>query len=107
MILSRNSPMTQRDIQKFRARLQQPYTKAQHQLLRTISGSTRYQILVLLRAKPAGMTVTDMAKVLRGSLSRISHQMRILRSRKLVAAQRRRREVIYRAVKNPVVDALL
>lgn len=45
----------------------------------------RYRILTILRASPNGLTISEIAKVFRVSLSRISHQMRILESARLVA----------------------
>jgi DNA-binding transcriptional ArsR family regulator len=63
--------------------------------LRVVAGPTRYKILVLLGAKPSGMTVSDLAGILSASLSRVSHQMRILRKYGMVASVRRGRTITY------------
>lgn len=81
---------------KLRRRLQESVIRQRYATLRAISGSTRYKILVMLHYQPEGLTVTEMARTLNSTLSRISHQMRILRRYKIVKSTPRRREVVYR-----------
>lgn len=56
-------------------------------LFKVLSGSVRFRILVLLRMYPKGMTVGDISDVLSGSVSRISHQLSILKKAGLVYAE--------------------
>lgn len=60
------------------------------------SGSTRFKIILLLGYSKQGFTVTELAGILNASLSRISHQLRILRKNKFVTATGKNRETIYR-----------
>jgi DNA-binding transcriptional ArsR family regulator len=65
-------------------------------ILRALCGPMRYQILVALRASgSAGLTVTELSLVLDASLSRISHQLAILRRHRLVVAKSKNRETMY------------
>ncbi len=75
--------------------LSTPFVKECYRVIRAICGPIRYKIVVLLRAERAGLTVTELASSLGSSLSRVSHQLRILRQAKLVKAVRRNREVVY------------
>lgn len=67
-------------------------------LFKVLSGSLRFRILVLLRAHPAGLIVGDIANVLGGSISRISHQLSILKKIKLVTATGLDHQVRYQIV---------
>ncbi len=66
-----------------------------YRVVRTICGPLRYKIICLLSANARGLTVTELAETLGSSLSRVSHQLRILRVGKLVRAERQNRQVIY------------
>lgn len=72
-----------------------PTAKECYVVLRAISGPLRYRIVLLLAGARRGMTVTALADALGSSLSRVSHQLRILRQAKVVSATRRNREMIY------------
>lgn len=61
-----------------------------------LCGKTRFKIALVLMHYREGLTVTELSKILNASLSRISHQLRILRAHKLVLARRKNREVIYK-----------
>src|SRR3990167_6739347 len=65
-----------------------PAYRQQYRTIRALSGPMRYRILTILRAAPQGLTISEMARVFRVSLSRISHQMRILESARLVKGNR-------------------
>lgn len=56
-------------------------------LLKVLSGSLRFNILILLRSRPNGMTVGEIAETLNGSTSRISHQLSILKKIGLVSSE--------------------
>ena len=45
--------------------------------------------------RAAGLTVTELAKILNMSVSRVSHQLRILREHNLVSAKKINRETLY------------
>ena len=64
-------------------------------LFKVLSGSVRFRILVLLRAHPKGMSVGDIAEVLEGSVSRISHQLSILKKMSLVTGMGTDHQVRY------------
>lgn len=64
-------------------------------LIRVLCGPVRYKILALLSAHKPGLRVTDLASVLHASLSRVSHQLRILRKYDLVVASGTNRETLY------------
>lgn len=66
-----------------------------YKVLRAVGGPLRYKIVCLLSASPRGMTVTALAETLGSSLSRVSHQLRILRQGDIVMHARRNREVVY------------
>jgi len=87
-------------ITKLRKHLDQRKMKDYYNMIRVISGPVRFKILIMLSRSPKGLSVTDIARTLNGSLSRISHQMRILKRSKLVAAQRDSRSMIY-SLENP------
>jgi len=66
------------------------------QILRALCGPMRYQIIVALRSSGSdGLNVTQLSKVLHASLSRVSHQLAILRRHRLVRAKRKNRETVY------------
>jgi DNA-binding transcriptional ArsR family regulator len=67
-----------------------------HGLLRTVSGLSRYRILLILSARKKGMKVNDIAFVLGASPSRVSHQMKILKRWGIVVGIKDGREVLYR-----------
>ena len=87
--------MHTKDVQKFRKALTDRNLKARFAILRAVSGTGRLNIVALLHMQPEGMTVTDIARILRASTSRISHQMKILRKHGLVRALPNGREKIY------------
>jgi len=87
--------MTQQGIHQLKKAAFSKKTKKTLAHLRVISGSGRFRILVLLKERPAGLRVTEIAEILNASTSRISHQMRILRKNRMVSAEPIGREKIY------------
>ena len=59
-------------------------------------GPTRFKIILLLGHHQQGLNVTELAEILNFSLSRISHQLRILRKNKFVTASGTNRETVYK-----------
>lgn len=57
----------------------------------------RFKIMVALRHHPDGLTVSEIAEILEAPISRVSHQLAILRKRKFVKRRRNNRERIYTA----------
>ena len=88
--------MTTATITGLRRRLRQPAIIGKYVTLRAVSGSTRFKIMVMLHTHRQGLTITEMAEVLQNSLSRVSHQIRILRQRQIIISTRRHRQVTYR-----------
>jgi len=67
-----------------------------YKILRVIGGSTRFKIIVLLRRNKKGMNVTTLSETLNASLSRISHQLKILKRNNLIESIGKNRETIYK-----------
>ena len=80
---------------------------AQHlaDLFKTLGDPTRIKILSLL-TKTEEMRVYDIADSLTMGQSAISHQLRVLRSARLVKFRRDGKEVYYKAVDSPMVRQL-
>ena len=87
--------MSEEKLRKYKVKLTEKKTRDRYAFLRTVSGSMRYKILVLLESEPKGMIVSDLADILGASLSRVSHQMRILREHHVVSAARANRTAKY------------
>lgn len=87
--------MDQRLKKELQKSLQTKEFKGSHKLLRAVCGPTRYKIIHLLKQNPIGLTVTDMAQILNSSLSKVSHQIKILKEYKLISARGQNRETIY------------
>ena len=96
--------MTNATLTQLRQQLQEPLIKQKHANLRAVAGSTRFKILIMLHDQPTGLTVTEMATVLHSTLSRVSHQMKILRQHKIVGSVPRHREVVYRLRRRARLD---
>ena len=64
--------------------------------IRILCGPMRFRILIALSgAGRSGLSVTNMALIFNTTLSRISHQLQILRKHKFVKATKRNHEVVY------------
>lgn len=66
------------------------------EVLKILSGGLRFRILVLLRAHHDGLTVGEIADILQGSVSRTSHQLRILKDANLIVSEGLDHQVRYR-----------
>ena len=82
-------------IQKAKKILESKSVKETAQILKVLCGPSRFKIVVLLKYFPSGLTVTQISEMLGASLSRISHQLKILRKHKMVEGKGRNREVLY------------
>lgn len=93
-------------VKQYRTLLNSNRIKEAHKIIRALGGITRFKIIVLLRTRKSGFTVTEMAEILNASLSRISHQLRILRRYRLVSTRKINREVIYTLADHRVQKSL-
>lgn len=67
-------------------------------MLRVITGSMRLRVLMLLDQAKRPLSVTEIAEVMDGTLSRISHQVGILSDHGFVRAKRDGRSMLYSIV---------
>jgi DNA-binding transcriptional ArsR family regulator len=90
------------ELKKLSAVLASKETRDYKKTLRAISGSMRLRVLMLLSKAGRPLSVTEIAEVMNGTLSRISHQIGILKHHGLVKAKRHSRSVFY-SLANPKV----
>lgn len=64
--------------------------------IRVLCGPTRFKIICLLSQNSDGLNVTELARILNSSLSRVSHQLKILKKHKLIVGAGKNRETIYK-----------
>ncbi len=88
--------MSDTQIRQLRRKLATPDAVKTFRAIRAAAGSSRLKILFALRSSKDGLTITDISKLLSASLSRVSHQMRILKKAGLVSAEKDGRNVFYR-----------
>jgi DNA-binding transcriptional ArsR family regulator len=81
--------------------------RSQFRTLQAVSGRMRFPILNLLERVPEGLTVTDLARILAASPSRISHQLAILRRNGLIRAAKDGRNTVYSLSKSLPLRQLL
>lgn len=91
--------LDKRETQRLRKTLHDRSVQRTYQQLRALSGSMRFKIVLVLAEHGRGMNVTEIARVLQSSLSRISHQLRILREQGVVEANAHNRETVYTLVR--------
>ncbi|HRY62159.1 MAG TPA: helix-turn-helix domain-containing protein [Candidatus Paceibacterota bacterium] len=77
-----------------------------HKLLRVICGPTRHKIIHILNRSKRGLTETEIAHVLSSSLSKISHQMKILKEHELIVSSGKGRDAIYRLANHKIKNFL-
>ena len=65
-------------------------------ILRILCGPMRFKIILVLGKYRNGLIVSRLADILGSSLSRVSHQLRILKKYNLVEAKKINRETLYR-----------
>lgn len=65
--------------------------------LRVLCGPMRFKIILALQyAGKDGLSTTDLARLFDTNLSRVSHQLAILKRHNLVESRKRNREQMYR-----------
>ena len=63
--------------------------------IKAFCSQPRFKIMVALRTRPDGLTVSEISEILEAPISRVSHQLAILRKRQFVRRRRHNRERIY------------
>ena len=95
--------MSVNEIKTLKKLLVSPEVVKHFRSLRAIAGSSRLRILYLLvQEQNSGLTITDISKILNASLSRVSHQMRILKKAGLVTSDKHGRNVMYAPVSDKI-----
>jgi len=97
--------MTSGHLQEMRRRLRSKKFKNELKMVRSVCSQPRFKIMVALCHNLAGLTVSDIAEILQAPISRISHQLAILRGIKVVRRRRRNREMIYTLDARPMRGA--
>lgn len=87
--------LSARSLRKLKDLLNNKKTRESYKVLRVLCGPMRFKIALVLHEYKKGLTVTELSNILDASLSRVSHQLRILREYRLVSAKRENREVVY------------
>ena len=90
------------DLKKLSGYLASKESRGYMKTLRVIAGSMRLRILMLLSKAGRPLSVTEIAEVMNGTLSRISHQIGILKQYGLVHSKRSSRSVYY-SLANPKI----
>jgi DNA-binding transcriptional ArsR family regulator len=96
--------LTDKQLESYRKSINGSEVKRCREHLRAIAGTVRYNILVLLAQSPDGLTVSELAQVFKFSVSRVSHQLRILRKYNLVTIERAGKSMVYRVAPCPKGD---
>lgn len=89
------------------AYLSSPVAKRGHAILRALAGSVRVRIMGALRLSDHGLSVSDLAEIFGYSVSRISHQLRILRKYHLVQVHRNSKSMIYEVAHSPFLHKVI
>jgi DNA-binding transcriptional ArsR family regulator len=100
-------PLSEKDLVKLREYLTSDKFRRNRAILRALSGQVRYNILGVLGLSKNGLTVTELAKIFDYSVSRVSHQLRILRKYNLVDIKRNGKSMIYSISANPFLRATI
>lgn len=87
--------MTQKRTHNLHKLFQDKSVEEAFAILRSLCGPTRFEIILALSKHKNGLTVSELAHILEASLSRISHQLRILKKDKLVRGKPMNRNVCY------------
>lgn len=98
--------MNEKQAQILRKLLRRKEVKTSLRAMRILYGSMRFRIVLLLAAQKEGLNVTELAKILGASLSRVSHQLRILKVGGFVAIKGKNRETLYTLRDRRTVDCL-
>jgi DNA-binding transcriptional ArsR family regulator len=70
--------------------------KRAYKIIRALGSPTRFKIIIVLAQHRDGLTVSQIARILKFSLSRISHQLNILKLNRLIVAKRLNRDIRYK-----------
>lgn len=63
--------------------------------IKVFCSQPRFKIMTALRNRPEGLTVSEISEILEAPISRVSHQLAILRKRQFVRRRKHNRERIY------------
>lgn len=96
--------LTDQRAEDLRNVIQGEEVKECRELLRAIAGTVRYNILVVLAQTEGGLTVSELGQVFGFSVSRVSHQLRILRKHNLVSLRRNGKSMVYNVTPCPQGD---
>lgn len=88
--------MTKHSINKSQQFLKDRRVREFYKTMRLLCGPMRFKIIIVLNKHKDGLTVSELAETLGVSLSRVSHQLAILRKHKLVVAKKINRETVYK-----------
>lgn len=97
--------MTTKQLRDMRLRLRSNKFKSELRMVRSVCSQPRFKIMVALCHYAAGLTVSEIAAILQAPISRISHQLAILRGIRVVRRRRRNREMIYTLDARPMRGA--
>ncbi len=87
--------ITLKDVRDIKRLFQTSYFLNDVKQIRVFCSQPRFKIMTALRNYPGGLTVSEIAEVLDAPISRVSHQLAILRGRRFVKRRRQNRERIY------------
>lgn len=99
--------LTEKEVKQIRDYLGTKEVKARRDILRAISGQVRFNILAALGQTADGMTVSELAKLFHYSVSRVSHQLRILRTHHIVSMRRNGKSMVYHVADNPFLKDII
>jgi len=99
--------LTDKEVRQIRDYIGTKDVKARRDILRAISGQVRFNILAALGQTADGMTVSELARLFRYSVSRVSHQLRILRNHHIVSMHRNGKSMVYRIANNPFLRDII
>jgi DNA-binding transcriptional ArsR family regulator len=81
--------------------------KLSHDICFIVCSPVRFKIIgALLRHQKQGLTVTDLATMTNSSISRVSHQLHILRKHKIAEAKKSGRQQIYTITESTIKKRL-
>ena len=99
--------VTDKELDKIREYLSSDKFQKNRAILRAISGNVRYKVMGALTQAKNGLTVSELAKLFGYSVSRVSHQLRILRKYSLVTMRRNGKSMIYELSSNPFLHQVI
>ena len=88
--------INQEKIGELRGLINSSFSNRTHEILHAICGKTRFKIVILLNEEKRGLNVTELSSILNSTLTKISHQLSILRKDGIVEFTGQNRERIYK-----------